>query len=201
PQCYGDELHLLESEVGVIQRQRQRPDGVSVAAFLWTSIDRDSPSVLLNVENDDYGCIERAGRPCSCELGVIGMRTRLSGIRGISKVTTAGITLPAETLGHLAEVLLPVRFGGVPGNYQFVQDESAGDARLQLRVDPLVGAIDEREMLKVVASELSRTDSGILANAIWSAAGSLRVVRAEPLLTRSGKLFPLATSTSGPGRP
>lgn len=201
PACGAEEMHLLESEVALISRNRPRPDGVEVPAFLWTSIAGDSPSVLLNVENDDYGAIDVNADGCDCELGRIGMRTRISHVRGMTKVATAGMTVRAEPLIRLAEVLLPGRLGGSPGSYQFVQEWRNGQSRLRVRVHPDVGEVDEGRVLAVIAEELKRTDSGSLAEAMWSYSGALVVERAQPILTPAGKILPLTGSgpTAGSG--
>jgi hypothetical protein len=193
PRCDGEEMHVLESEVAVIGRRRRRPDGVEVDAFLWTSLADDSPSVLLNVENDDYGTIASVDA-CDCELGRIGMRTRISGVRGMSKVAIAGMTVRAEQLAKIAEVLLPARLGGGPSSFQFIQDGSAERPRLRVRIDPAVGEVDERIVLETIATELGRTDGGALAVAMWSSFEALVVERAPPRPTPAGKVLPLMTA-------
>jgi len=194
PSCGAEEFHLLESEVCVVQRLRPRKDEVVVPAFLWTSVDRDSPSVLFNTENDDYGELERPGPACSCELGLIGMRTRVSGVRGISKINVAGTSLPGEALSRIAEEILPSRFGGTPGSYQFVKEDSDDVPRMELRIAPSVGSISDDVVRRVIAEELSKSNRGILANALWSTAEALPISRADPLLTQSGKWYPVSLS-------
>jgi hypothetical protein len=193
PRCDAEEMHVLESEVAVIGRRRRRPDGVDVDAFLWTSLADDSPSVLLNVENDDYGTIVSTDDACDCELGRIGMRTLISGVRGMSKVAIAGMTVRAEQLAKIAEVVLPARLGGGPSSFQFIQDGSAERPRLRVRVDPSIGDVDERIVLETIAAELSRTDSGALAVAMWSSSDALVIERAHPRPTHAGKVLPLMT--------
>jgi hypothetical protein len=198
PRCGDEELHLLENEVEVIRRHRVRADGAAAHALAWTSLAEDSPTVMLNLENDDTAELNRSRSGCDCELGRIGMSTQVSYVRGLSKIAVAGMTIGADTLLRLAESVLPARFGGAPGAYQFVCEESAERSCLELRINSTVGAVDEAAVYEAIASELRRTDAGVLADAMWSASGAVRVVRAEALRTPTGKLFPMARAPLGP---
>src|SRR3954447_25849827 len=120
-------------------------------------------------------------------MAQLGVRTRLGGIRGMSKVVAAGITVPGETFDRLAEEILPSRLGGGPGDYQFVEDERGGATTVALRIHPRLGAVDEQAALDAVTGLLAETESGVLANAVWRPAGTLRVVRDVPAQTRAGK--------------
>jgi hypothetical protein len=193
PSCGDEDLHVLEDVVEVITRRRRRPDGVEVDAFLWTSLDDDSPSVLVNVENDDYGDLRRDTEACVCELGALGVRTRLSRVRGMSKVSAQGMSVSGDLLERLVNIVLPARFGGVPGDFQFVEDGLPDQARLSLRIDPHLGELDGHAVRETVRGELRRTAAGLLADELWSSAGAFRVVRAQPHATVSGKVLPLET--------
>ena len=189
PHSASDDLHVLEHHVAVVPRRRERPDGVTVEALCWTSLDPATPSVFINVENDDYGHLRRDPDSCPCELGAMGMRTRVRGVRGISKVVTAGITLPGERLEHLAEVLLPARFGGGPMSYQFADTEHEGMGGLLVRVDPAVGDVDHDAVIEVIVDELRRDDLGVLALEVWASGRRIDVVRAGPIPSPSGKVL------------
>jgi hypothetical protein len=193
PWCSDEELHVLEDAVEVITRPRRRPDGVEVDAFLWTSLDQDTPNVLINVENDDYGVLSRDTEPCICELGTLGVRTRLSHVRGISKVSTQGMSVSGELLERLVSVVLPAKFGGAPTDFQFVEEGLPDGGRLALRIDPNVGDVDGEAVLEAVGTELRRTASGLVAAELWSSTRAVRVVRAAPRATASGKILPLQT--------
>jgi hypothetical protein len=197
PACRDEELHVLEDTVEVITRPRLRPDGVEVDAYLWTSLDDETPNVFLNVENDDYGGLIRDTEPCDCELGSLGVRTRLSKIRGISKVSAQGMTVSGELLERLVGSVLPARFGGAASNFQFVEDGMPGEARLSLRIDPQVGDVDVEAVRETVQGELRRNAAGLLADEIWSSAGAFRVERAAPRITASGKVLALETLGAG----
>jgi hypothetical protein len=145
--------------------------------------------VLLNVENDDYGRIRR-DVDCSCSLAELGLRTLVADIRGMSKVVSAGISLDGELFDHLAEVVLPRRLGGGPGDYQFVEHEGpSGSTVVSLRVHPRVAGVDEGEVRVVLQEALAGSDNGALAAAVWSAEGGVAVQRAEPLVTAAGKIL------------
>lgn len=102
----------------------------------------------------------------------------------------AGVTVKGEVFEHLAEVSLPNRIGGGPGDYQFVEDEREGEAAFVLRIDPRVRNVDEAAALSVVREELRRTETGLLADSIWSSSGSLKIERASPKQAPSGKVLP-----------
>ena len=59
-------------------------------------------------------------------LAALGLRTRISDIRGISKVVAAGISLDGDDVrSHWWSVELPDRVGGGAGDYQFVEQRGA----------------------------------------------------------------------------
>ena len=194
PACGDEELHVLESEVAVIGRRRLRPDGMEVSAFLWTSLDDESPGVFLNVENDDYGRITVDRHACDCELGVAGVRRRVASIRGMTKITAEGMTVPAEVLERLVDSVLPSTFGGGPADYQFVQEGTSGESRLLLRIDPRVGAIDDAEVQALMERELRATPASLLASELWSQTQTFRPVRIPPEPTASGKVLPVSVA-------
>ena len=189
PNCRGEQYHVWDQDVALVTRRRPRTAGErdEVDALLWTSLALEAPRVLLNVENDDYGTVQRHV-DCGCDLAALGLRTIVSDIRGMSKVVSAGISLDGELFDHLAEVVLPGRLGGAAGDYQFVERETdAGETVVDLRVHPRVEPVDAREAQLVLEEALAGSDNGALAAAVWSAQGGLALVRAEPLVTPAGK--------------
>jgi len=183
--CADEEYHLWEQDLAVVGRVRSRGDGTDVDAYLWTSLAIEAPRVLLNVENDDYGTIRR-DVDCPCPLGQVGLRTRLAGIRGISKVVAAGISLDGEVFDQLAEVALPARLGGGPGDYQFVEEESGAGTVVALRIHPGLGDLDHDEARRAFHAALGSSDNGILAGSVWDSE-ALRIDRAAPIVTKAGK--------------
>lgn len=184
--CEGEEYHVWDQDVAVVQRTRLRGDDTEVDAFLWTSLAEEAPRVLVNVENDDYGSL-RTDVHCPCPLGELGLRTRIADIRGMSKVVSAGISLDGELFDELAEIVLPARVGGQPGDYQFVEAETPSGTVVALRVHPRVGAIDEAAAGRALQAALAGSDNGALAASVWGAQGGLRIERAAPLVTPAGK--------------
>jgi hypothetical protein len=141
--------------------------------------------VLLNVENDDYGMV-RPDVHCSCGLAPLGLRTRISNIRGISKVVAAGISLDGEVLDRLVETELPGRVGGGAGDFQFVEREGAAGTTMALRVHPDID-LNEEHLRDAVDAALRTSDNGVLAAAVWARTGGLRIERSAPLVTKAGK--------------
>jgi hypothetical protein len=189
PRCEEDEMHVQEQGHALITRRRARHDGVEVDAVLCTTLARTAGQVMLNTENDDYAEIWEADT-CDCAFGAIGMRRKIRSIRGISKVVAGGVSVDGELLQHVIDSVLPREVGGGPTDYQFAEGGGEGVGELVLRVAPRVGAIDEREVLAVLQRALSRDELGTLATAVWSPAGSVRVVREIPRAARSGKVLP-----------
>jgi hypothetical protein len=189
PYCAPEEFHVREDQVAVIPRRRARADGKEVSAFLWTGLDEDAPSVFLNTENDDYGEFRIDSEPCSCEFGLLGYRRRIANIRGMSKIVAGGITLPGEVLEELVEVVLPKRFGGGPGDYQFVERDRGGQTSLVLRVDPRLGEVDEAAAISAVLSFLPGRPGGELASKVWASGDSLKIERQPVLPSKSGKVL------------
>lgn len=186
--CGDEEYHLWEQELAVVTRRRPRGDGTDVDAFCLTSLAPIAPRVLVNVENDDFGVVRR-DVDCACRLGALGLRTRLSNIRGISKVVAAGVTIEGEAFDELVERLLPARLGGGPGDYQFVEEEGDAGTTLALRIHPRVGDVDDDDARRAVRDALAATDNGLLASAVWERDGGVRIERRPPRLTKASKLL------------
>jgi hypothetical protein len=201
PLCADEALHVWDGDVAVITRRVERPDGTEVDAFLWTSLDPRTRGVFLNVENDDYGDLDVDQPPCSCLLGQLGMRTRVAHVRGVSKIVADGMTVRGEVFEQLADIDLPSRFGGGPGDWQFAEVELDGRTHVTLRVAPRVGTVDAEAVRAVVREAIRREEVGRLADEIWQ--DRLRVERMEPQPRPSGKVLPyqaLATPLRGDRR-
>ena len=185
-----ERYHVYEDKLAVVPRRRRRPDGVEVDAFLWTTMSGTARGVFINVENDDYGSIERDSEPCSCLFGQLGVRTRVGDVRGISKVVAAGVTVAGEVFERLVDEVLPAAFGGSPLEYQFAELDREDLGTLVLRIDPSIGTVEEAAVLSIVRDELSRQEVGRLADAVWAPADSVRVLREPPTAAPSGKTLP-----------
>jgi hypothetical protein len=186
-----DDLHLLEDKIGILQRpKRIGASGVSVGALFYTTLLPSSPKIMLNVESDDYGILE--DRRCGCLIEELGLRRHLRQIRSYDKLTSEGMTFFGGELIRLVEKLLPEQFGGYPTDYQLVEEEDAGIPRVQVRVSPQLGGVNEGEILETVLRFLgSHPGAKKMMAAIWRQADTLRVVREEPCVTAAGKILPL----------
>jgi hypothetical protein len=187
----GNDLHLFKDGVAVIQSERQVPGcDTPVPAFCFTSLLPSAPTLLLNVESDDYGVIET--RRCGCPLEACGLTEHIREIRSFNKLTGEGVTLVGSDMVRILEEVLPARFGGSPLDYQLLEEEDdLGRTRLHLVVSPAIRIDDEAMVVETVLGALRKcTVAGDLAAAIWSQAGTLRVRRAAPVWTARGKFMP-----------
>lgn len=182
------EVHLLSDALALTQHSRLVPhSGVSVDAFLVTTLLRSVPKVLLNTETGDYGQIDR--RRCGCQLEELGLVTHIQDIRGFDKLTAEGMTLVGTNLVRIIEEVLPSKFGGSATDYQIVEEEEQnGHTRMSVLASPEIGDIDENELTRTVLKELPQV--GITPN-VWAMAGTFRVRRERPIATQRGKLLPL----------
>jgi hypothetical protein len=194
PLCADEQLHVWDGDVAVVTRRVQRPDGAEVDAFLWTSLDPRTRAVFLNVENDDYGELAVDATPCKCLLGELGMRTRVAHMRGVSKVVAGGITVRGEVFERLADVELPQRFGGGPGDWQFAEREVGGRTQVTLRIAPRVGTVDVDAVRTAIRRVMRAEEVGLLADEVWRE--ELHIEVADPEAAPSGKV--LAYQALGP---
>ena len=188
----GNDLHFLRDALGLIQYPRQVPGSdITVDAFHFTTLLPTAPKLMLNVETDDYGVIEK--RSCGCPMESYGFTEHLRHIRSFRKLTGEGMTLVGSDMVHILEEVLPARFGGSPLDYQLLEEgDDTGFTRLSLVVSPRIEIADERVVIEAVLEALGRSSPAAdLARAIWSQARTLTVKRMEPVSTARGKLMPL----------
>jgi phenylacetate-coenzyme A ligase PaaK-like adenylate-forming protein len=153
---------------------------------------------MINYQIDDDGIVEE--RDCGCPLYRMGYRTSLHTVRSYSKLLVEGVTVIGADVQRILEEVLPAAFGGSPLDYQLVEDEGADSmSRLLLVVSPRLAIADEQEVARVFLRALRtgspRGDSG---GSIWERAGTLRVLRREPLVTSRGKQLPLHIRRGAP---
>ena len=188
----SDDIHLLTDTLALIQHQREVPHaGVSVDAFLFTSMLPSAPKVLFNVESGDYGTVET--RSCGCKFEEYGFTDHICNIRSFDKLTGEGMSFVGTDLLRIIEEVLPAKFGGASTDYQMVEEEDEeGHTRLSVLVAPEVGEIDEAALVRTIVSELGKgKDTQRMMAEIWSQAGMLRVKRQRPHITAAGKLLTL----------
>ncbi len=163
----------------------------AIQPLLFTTITPLADRLLLNVENGDYGTLER--RDCGCALEKAGLDLHLRGIRSYEKFTGEGMNYFYAGLLELIEKALPAEFGGGPGDYQLVEEEDEkGQTRLTLRVDPRIGDLDEERLLGRLRAGLARGSwENEFQARVWDGAGTLRVQREAPFASDRGKILPL----------
>lgn len=187
-----NDLHFFKDSLALIQYPRPIPGSeTTVDAFYFTSLLPSAPKLLLNVETDDYGVVEK--RFCGCPLEACGFTEHLRDIRSYRKLTGEGVTLIGSEMISILEEVLPACFGGSPLDYQLLEEENEqGFTRLSLLISPRVGEVNEQSVIDTVLESLKRSSvSANLARAIWSQTKILRVKRMEPIWTARGKLMPL----------
>jgi hypothetical protein len=195
-----NDQHLLSDSLVLIQHPRAVPGSTTVVdAFNVTTLLPTSPLVMLNVELDDYGIVER--RSCGCPFETLGFTHHIREIRSYRKLTGEGVTLVGSDMERILEGVLPARFGGTPLDYQIAEEEDAGGfTRLRLVVSPRVQGAADADLIDCVLQELAKSGAGAdHARAVWTRAGTLTVKRAEPVWTDRGKLLPLHLGRRGDG--
>jgi len=193
-----DEVHLLADKVAVLQRAHSPVSGgPDLDALFVTTLHPATPKLMLNVEIGDYAV--RSRRRCSCVLGEVGLTEHLHTIRSYEKLTSEGMHFLGSDLLELLERVLPQRFGGGPNDYQLVEEEIDGLARVTLVVSPDVGSVRESEVIEAVLGALQRGGQGRAMMSQWWRDGStLNVERREPFVTGAAKVLPLHVKQGGP---
>jgi len=188
----SDDVHLLKDSIALIQHNREVSHaGLSVNAFLFTTLLLSSPKILLNVESGDFGIIEH--RSCGCYFDKLNFGDHIYNIRSFEKLNAQGMTFVGTDLVKILEELLPTKFGGSSIDYQMIEEEDQdGYTRMSVVVSPDVGEIDESEVIRTILRELGKgNDTQRMMADIWSQSTTLRLKRMYPLTTTMGKLLPL----------
>jgi hypothetical protein len=195
PHADSDHCHLYKDTTAVITHRQVVPNfDLTLDAYLFTSLLYESPKLLLNVGMGDYGNLQTGG--CNCGFGELGFDTTLGGISSYEKLTGEGVTFIDTDFVRIIEKELPERFGGRSTDYQLVEEEDAeGFTHLQLRVSPRVGNVNESELVEKFMVLLRRGEDSPESWAqsgveMWRQSGMVRVQRADPVTTRSGKILP-----------
>jgi hypothetical protein len=187
-----DEVHLLHDLNAVIPPGNDgAATGISPQTLLVTSLRSTAPFILLNVSMGDQAIV--VTRKCGCPLEQLGWATHIHEIRSFEKLTCGGMTFLDADIVRVLEEVLPARFGGVPNDYQLVEEE--GEEKkpgLRLLVHPAVGPLEPREVADAFMAAVC-TGSGTerVMALFWSDANILRVERRTPLATPSGKILHL----------
>lgn len=187
-----NDQHFMQDHLAMIQASRSVPGfDIEVPAFCFTSLLTSAPKLLFNVESDDYGTVDT--RPCGCEWEALGFPHHIREIRSFRKLTGEGVTLVGSDIERILDDLLPAQFGGSALDYQFAEEEDErGFTRLTLRVAPAIVLGDEAKAVEFVLRSLEQAGgAAAVAQSMWRQAGTLRIRREVPIMTRRGKLMPL----------
>jgi hypothetical protein len=191
-----DDVHLMADAFALVRRPREFNGGAE-DAFVFTSLLPTSPKLLFNAESDDFGDVTE--RSCGCIWDQLGMRVHLANIRSFSKLTGEGLTLLGTDVVHVIEEVLPREYGGRSIDYQLVEVEDAQRiTRLHLIVSPSVGPVDDARVIKTFIEGLRAPGHprSFFLPPLWEQAGTIQVVRREPVVTAGGKLLPFHTQAS-----
>jgi hypothetical protein len=190
----GTDVHLFSNRLAVIQRPQLVPGTeTTVNVFCYTSLLSTAPKLMLNMESDDFGILER--RTCGCPLEAAGFSDHIRQVRSAKKLTGEGITLIGSDILRIMEEVLPARFGGSLLDYQLVEEEDAnGFTRMTLLVSPELQIGDEGEPVRILLEALGKGElRADVARSVLAAAGSIRMRREKPVANSRGKLPPFKT--------
>lgn len=184
-----NDLHLLEDHVAVIQPglDRELAHGPADDTFCFTTLRPTAPKILINVEADDCGVLERAS--CDCALHRLGFGRRIRRVRSVGKLTGGGVTVLRSDLTELLESVLPATFGGGPQDYQLSETEDrAGLPRIELAVHPRIPDLDHDQLLRAFYDALAQGSARAdLARGLWTQGDDVRIVRCAPHWTPRAK--------------
>ena len=175
-------LHFYSDRLAVIP-------GPEPGRLLFSTISPTSGKQLLNTDLGDAGSI--GSRPCACPLGRAGLKVELSEIHSPDKVSAEGITLVQVVIEQAIEDAI-TEIGGPPDAFHLRERESpAGEARLEISLDPSLDDVSDRELIDAVLARLpERGPAADLAAQLWRRSGSVRISREHPALTSAMKLPP-----------
>jgi hypothetical protein len=198
-----DDQHLQHDRLVLIQAPEHcERTGLPERSLFVSTVLASAPVILLNVSLGDQA--ELVQRSCGCPLERLGWDRHLHTIRSFEKLNAGGMMfLDADVLRVLGEVL-PGRFGGTPTDYQLLEEDVGALPRIRLLVHPRLGPLDCEEVADAFLDALGR-GSGIerLMGLLWRDGGFVRVERAPPHTTASGKILHLhldrgSSRVSGP---
>ena len=175
----ADDMHLLTDRFAAIEWQGR---------LLLTSLLPSVHKRYLNTDCGDIATLER--RRCGCPLGELGLDFHLREVRSVQKLCVEGITLPADLVHRLADELLPDNCGGVPTDYQLLEEEgNDGWTRLVVRVAPGV-EVSSDKVIAIVHRVLLEASGGAPGLALRvQRAGVVTVRRQRPRFSAGGKLL------------
>jgi DNA-binding transcriptional LysR family regulator len=125
-----------------------------------------------------------------------GWGRHLRDVRSFEKLTSAGMTFLDVDVIRILDEILPARLGGVPGQYQLIEDEPPdGRPRVRLLVPPALGVVDPALTREIFLAALaSGSDTHRSMASTWREAGLVEVKPLSPFRSRSAR-----SSISAPG--
>ena len=195
----ADDIHLFDDLRAVVQPEDVATSDLPPTGLLFSTLRSTAPFYLLNVSLVYWQILGR--RNCGCPLDRLGWSTYIHTIRSYEKLTSGGIRLFDSELIGVLEKTLPARFGGGPTDYQLVEDVGDdGQPRLQLVVDPSVGALDATALTDAFFAAIGEgSGAERVAGLLWRDSGFLRVARRRPTAGPGGKILHLVLRR-GPAR-
>ncbi len=191
----SDHCHVYNDTTAIISHNQAVPHfGTNVNAYLFTTLLHESPKLLLNVGMGDYGALWTDA--CPCPYGDLGFNTHIGHIRSYEKLTGEGVSFVDTDFVQIIERDLPQTFGGQSTDYQLIEEEDTdGITRLHLLINPRLGHIDEDQVLHkflLLLAHGKHSDVGWEQSGVemWRQSGAVRVLRANPIATASGKILP-----------
>ena len=182
------DVHVWQDRIALVpgSRRPDSDDGRRVS-FAVTSLMTSAPKVMLNVDIDDNGLLER--RNCGCGLGALGFDQHVRQISSSAKLTGRGVTLVGSDIVRVIEEILPGTFGGNSQDYQLVEEEAAnGQTMLTLLINPSITIDDERAPATLLYDSLAGGRPGAsFSGAILKGSDAVRVRRVKPLPNARGK--------------
>jgi hypothetical protein len=187
-----DDLHVMDHIHAVIQAGAEGPArGLPPNALLLSSLRSTAPLIFLNVSLGDAATLER--RLCGCPMEAHGWGRHLRDVRSFEKLTSAGMTFLDVDVIRILDEILPARLGGVPGQYQLVEEELPdGRPRVRLLIHPAVGVVDPALAREIFLAALaSGPDTHRSMASTWREAGLVEVERLPPVPETIGKILHL----------
>jgi hypothetical protein len=190
-----DDVHLLHDLHAFIQPhlsgRGENVQGRSAAPLFLSSLHPAAPFIMVNVSLGDQA--EMVQRACGCPLQILGWGTHLHTIRSYEKLTGGGMTFFDTDVIRVLDEVLPARFGGVPTDYQLLEEE-AGDGRPRLRlvVHPRLGPLNADAITECFLTAIGSTSTvEQMMSSLWRDAKVLYVDRRIPQNTDAGKILHL----------
>jgi hypothetical protein len=185
-----NDVHFFSDTFEMIQHRRRIDKlEIMVDAFLMTTLYVNTPVVMLNLENGDYG--EVVDSKCHCPFTQYGFTRRIQKIKSHEKITAEGVTYYIGDMISMMEEVFPRIFGGVSIDYQLVEEnDKNGLHRLTIYVNPRVGTVDEGKAKNVLFEGLSDGFRSDVRVQLWNQVQTLTVKSDFPIVTAGQKILP-----------